>query len=604
MPSYLIIQRGPELGKRIALNEDIMTLGRSSDNVIELNDPYVSRYHSVIKKDGEDFVLIDLGSENPVQIRDTALEPGVPYNLQHRDIFRIGQYTFSYVTEAGITARAAEIAAAPQEYAPFPEISAAAATPATPEVAPLVEASKPEVEDAGPTQFYAYPKPDPVEDSSTKSGNWLTQNMPAVNPTTSSATNVDEDGPTIRATPTASTGSISSTVPSHPVVDEDAPTIAGISSATNNSNYSDLIRQYRAQNPANNPAPATTPPAAASADEDMPTVRGWDIPNKITPAASASSTVPEPDYEATYRPSTPPVHTPESSSAASPVNSSESSPAGSYSGGFSAPDHSAESSFSSSFSDPTGGNPAGLATPSFAATTPPTSGTTPPPADYDPDNAPTVIGTSFTEAVRQARQQQQPVQSNLPTTQVADYHIANQNQPGHTPPPPFGQPGQNQPNYSQPQPGYPQAQPGYGQPYQNQPNYGQGYPQGQPGYGQPYQPQGQPPYPQAQPGYPQPNYGQPQGGYPQGQPGYPQPNYGQGQPNYPQAHPQSGYGQGQPGYPQAQPGYPQSGQPNYGQGQPSYGQPGQPAKPSENSSATDDENDEPTAFIPYDKPKQ
>src|SRR3954452_3030394 len=112
MPSYLIVQRGPEIGKRITLNDELTTLGRSNDNDIELNDPYVSRYHSVIKKQGDDFTIIDLGSENPVQIRDSALEPGEPYTLQHRDVVRIGQYTFSYQSGVAWSARAAEAAAA------------------------------------------------------------------------------------------------------------------------------------------------------------------------------------------------------------------------------------------------------------------------------------------------------------------------------------------------------------------------------------------------------------------------------------------------------------------------------------------------------------
>ena len=78
MPGYLIVQRGPEIGKRITLKEGVTTIGRSNDNDVELNDLYVSRYHSVIKQQGDTFVLIDLGSENPVHIRDTALEPGEP----------------------------------------------------------------------------------------------------------------------------------------------------------------------------------------------------------------------------------------------------------------------------------------------------------------------------------------------------------------------------------------------------------------------------------------------------------------------------------------------------------------------------------------------
>ncbi len=115
MPDYLIVQRGPEIGKRIAIKDGTTTLGRSNDNDIELNDPYVSRYHSVIKKQGDEYMLIDLGSENPVQIRDNSLEPGQSYTLVHRDVIRIGQYVFSYQSEAGMKERAQEAASSQTE---------------------------------------------------------------------------------------------------------------------------------------------------------------------------------------------------------------------------------------------------------------------------------------------------------------------------------------------------------------------------------------------------------------------------------------------------------------------------------------------------------
>ncbi len=140
MSSYLIVQRGPEIGKRITLKEGITTIGRSNDNDLELNDPYVSRYQSLIRMEGENYKIVDLGSENPVQIRDAALEPGEPYTLRHRDVVRIGQSIFNYQTDAGIAVRAQEARSAAENQA--------AATPAP-------AYSPPPVEDAGATVVFS-----------------------------------------------------------------------------------------------------------------------------------------------------------------------------------------------------------------------------------------------------------------------------------------------------------------------------------------------------------------------------------------------------------------------------------------------------------------
>src|SRR5690349_16345757 len=107
MATYLIVQRGPEIGKRYELNGPVTTIGRSDDNDLMFDDPYISRYHAVLKQQGEEVVIIDLGSENPVQIRDTPLEPGEPYTLQNRDVIRVGQSVLGYIDTSKIAARPA-----------------------------------------------------------------------------------------------------------------------------------------------------------------------------------------------------------------------------------------------------------------------------------------------------------------------------------------------------------------------------------------------------------------------------------------------------------------------------------------------------------------
>jgi FHA domain len=105
MARYLIVQRGPEIGKRYDLKGNVITVGRSDDNDMMLDDPYVSRYHAVFKMQGDNLSVVDLGSENPVLIKDTPLEAGTPYILVHRDIVRIGQNVFSYQDSAAAPPR-------------------------------------------------------------------------------------------------------------------------------------------------------------------------------------------------------------------------------------------------------------------------------------------------------------------------------------------------------------------------------------------------------------------------------------------------------------------------------------------------------------------
>jgi hypothetical protein len=102
MPNFLIVQRGPEIGQKYELEDKVTTVGRSADNDITLEDPYVSRYHAVIKPQDDKLAIIDLGSENPVLIRDTPLDPGQVYVLQHRDVVRIGQNVFSFINSSAI----------------------------------------------------------------------------------------------------------------------------------------------------------------------------------------------------------------------------------------------------------------------------------------------------------------------------------------------------------------------------------------------------------------------------------------------------------------------------------------------------------------------
>lgn len=96
METFLIVQRGEDIGRRYDLDTVQLTIGRGSDNDMVLNDPMVSRYHAVVKRQGSRFTIIDLGSSNPVVINDQMLEPGMPQQINHRDVIFIGKTVFSF----------------------------------------------------------------------------------------------------------------------------------------------------------------------------------------------------------------------------------------------------------------------------------------------------------------------------------------------------------------------------------------------------------------------------------------------------------------------------------------------------------------------------
>lgn len=96
MAAFLIVQRGEDIGRRFDLDTTQLTVGRGSDNDMVLNDPMVSRYHAVVKRQGNGYLMIDLGSSNPVVINEHVCEPGEPRVLQHRDVIFIGKTVFSF----------------------------------------------------------------------------------------------------------------------------------------------------------------------------------------------------------------------------------------------------------------------------------------------------------------------------------------------------------------------------------------------------------------------------------------------------------------------------------------------------------------------------
>ena len=60
-------------GKRVPVGEDPVTLGRLPDCDVVLSDPNVSRRHAEIRRRGNDFVVVDLGSTNGTRVNGAGV---------------------------------------------------------------------------------------------------------------------------------------------------------------------------------------------------------------------------------------------------------------------------------------------------------------------------------------------------------------------------------------------------------------------------------------------------------------------------------------------------------------------------------------------------
>lgn len=60
-------------GNRVPLGEDPVTIGRLPDCDVVLSDPNVSRRHAEVRRRGNDFVVIDLGSTNGTRVNGAGV---------------------------------------------------------------------------------------------------------------------------------------------------------------------------------------------------------------------------------------------------------------------------------------------------------------------------------------------------------------------------------------------------------------------------------------------------------------------------------------------------------------------------------------------------
>lgn len=79
-----------------SLDLPLITVGRSRDNTLVLDDPHVSRSHAQLRRRGSGYTLFDVSSQAGVWVNGVSVRQ---HRLQSGDVIRIGKTTLVYVAD-------------------------------------------------------------------------------------------------------------------------------------------------------------------------------------------------------------------------------------------------------------------------------------------------------------------------------------------------------------------------------------------------------------------------------------------------------------------------------------------------------------------------
>ena len=91
---------GPIKGESFTLNDDVTTVGRSSDNDICISDIGASRHHATFVKKDDSIFITDLKSSQGVFIDGKKIEPGLEVELKKDTMLMIGNTILSFQKES------------------------------------------------------------------------------------------------------------------------------------------------------------------------------------------------------------------------------------------------------------------------------------------------------------------------------------------------------------------------------------------------------------------------------------------------------------------------------------------------------------------------
>ena len=91
--ALLIVLRGPNAGARFLLDADEVSSGRHPNSDIFLDDVTVSRRHAVFAREGDGYLVRDVGSLNGTYVNRERIDEGV---LHQGDEVQIGKFRLVY----------------------------------------------------------------------------------------------------------------------------------------------------------------------------------------------------------------------------------------------------------------------------------------------------------------------------------------------------------------------------------------------------------------------------------------------------------------------------------------------------------------------------
>ncbi|HMP76174.1 MAG TPA: FHA domain-containing protein [Kiritimatiellia bacterium] len=95
--AVLMGMSGDVKGKTFPIGDEGLTLGRHADNQVSLNNATVSGHHAVIKREGDQYILRDLGSTNGSRVNSREIKESP---LRPKDLVQIGSVEFLFNSEA------------------------------------------------------------------------------------------------------------------------------------------------------------------------------------------------------------------------------------------------------------------------------------------------------------------------------------------------------------------------------------------------------------------------------------------------------------------------------------------------------------------------
>jgi FHA domain/zinc-ribbon domain len=92
--ALLAVRRGPNAGARFLLDSDLTLVGRHPDSDIFLDDVTVSRRHAEFYRQGDRFIVRDVGSLNGTYVNRERIEEAI---LNEGDEVQVGKFRLAFL---------------------------------------------------------------------------------------------------------------------------------------------------------------------------------------------------------------------------------------------------------------------------------------------------------------------------------------------------------------------------------------------------------------------------------------------------------------------------------------------------------------------------